>query len=159
MALALGITGTSFFSTQKDVLLAPGETVDVGKYTITYLSSSKKEFLDRSEAFFSLEAQTNSGSKIMLQTERTFYKNFGMSATRAGISSTPFEDLYIVPSETRVGTDRIGFRILINPLVWWIWVAGPIMIVGTVVALWPSTHSLRRFTLTKKLINKSRVNR
>jgi len=159
MALALGITGTSFFSTQKDVLLAPGETVDVGKYTITYLSSSKKEFLDRSEAFFSLEAQTNSGSKIMLQTERTFYKNFGMSATRAGISSTPFEDLYIVPSETRVGADRIGFRILINPLVWWIWVAGPIMIVGTVVALWPSTHSLRRFTLTKKLINKSRVNR
>jgi cytochrome c biogenesis factor len=76
-----------------------------------------------------------------------------MSATRAGINSTPFEDLYIVPSETRAGTDKIGFRIMINPLVWWMWIAGPIMIVGTVVALWPATNSLKNFKLTNKLMN------
>ena len=153
MALALGITGTSFFSTQKDVLLAPGETVAIGKYTITYVSSSGTELIDRSEAFFTLEARTDAGSNITLQTERTFYKNFDMSATRAGINSTPFEDLYIVPSETRAGTDKIGFRIMINPLVWWMWIAGPIMIVGTVVALWPATNSLKNFKLTNKLMN------
>lgn len=153
MALALGITGTSFFSTQKDVLLAPGETVDIGKYTITYVNSSGTELIDRSEAFFTLEARTDAGSTITLQTERTFYRNFDMSATRAGINSTPFEDLYIVPSETRAGTDKIGFRVMINPLVWWMWVAGPIMIVGTVVALWPATHILKNFKLTNKLMN------
>ncbi|SVA54824.1 uncharacterized protein METZ01_LOCUS107678 [marine metagenome] len=153
MALALGITGTSFFSTQKDVLLAPGETVAIGKYTITYVSSSGTELIDRREAFFTLEARTDAGSNITLQTERTFYKNFDMSATRAGINSTPFEDLYIVPSETRAGTDKIGFRIMINPLVWWMWIAGPIMIVGTVVALWPATNSLKNFKLTNKLMN------
>ena len=159
MALALGITGTSFFSTQKDVLLAPGQTVDIGKYAITYVHFSEKELLDRSEVFFTLEARTNSGSKIMLQTERTFYKDFDMSATRAGIRSTPFEDLYIVPSEIRAGTDKIGFRILINPLVWWMWIAGPIMIIGTVVTLWPSTHQVRSFPLVNKLINKGTFNR
>ena len=159
MALALGITGTSFFSTQKDVLLAPGETVDIGKYAITYVDSSGKELVDRSELFFTLEARTNSGSKIILQTERTFYKNFNMSATRAGIRSTPFEDLYVVPSETREGTDKIGFRILINPLVWWMWIAGPIMIIGTVVALWPSTLQGRSSKSANKLINKGTYSR
>ena len=31
----------------------------------------------------------------------------------------------------------VGFRLLVNPLIWWMWVAGPVMILGTIIALWP----------------------
>ena len=46
------------------------------------------------------------------------------------------EDFYVVPSENLPDGD-VGFRILVNPLIWWMWVAGPVMILGTVIALWP----------------------
>ena len=59
-----------------------------------------------------------------------------MAATRAAIRSTPVADLYVVPSEN-LPDGSVGFRILVNPLMWWMWVAGPVLILGTVIALWP----------------------
>lgn len=59
-----------------------------------------------------------------------------MSSTRASIRSTPVEDFYVIPSEV-LDDGSTGFRVFVNPLVWWMWIAGPIFILGTVVALWP----------------------
>jgi cytochrome c-type biogenesis protein CcmF len=61
-----------------------------------------------------------------------------MLSTRAAIRSTPVDDLYVMFSEVQPDGQSAAFRLLMNPLVWWMWVAGPVMIVGTVVALWPA---------------------
>ena len=75
-----------------------------------------------------------------------------MASTNAAIRSTPVEDLYIVPSEN-LADGSVGFRVLVNPLIWWMWVAGPVMVIGTVIALWPQkipvlvpAQSPRRYT-------------
>ena len=60
-----------------------------------------------------------------------------MSATRAAIRSTPIEDFYIVPSE--FGDDgRTVFRVYVNPLVWWMWFAAPVLLLGTLLAIFPT---------------------
>ena len=59
-----------------------------------------------------------------------------MAATRAGIRQTPVEDLYVLASEFSPD-GRALFRVHINPLVVWLWIAGPIMVLGTLVSLWP----------------------
>ena len=66
------------------------------------------------------------------------YTAFNMLSTRAGIRSTPIEDLYIIFREVRPDGQTAAFRLLVNPLVWWMWLAGPFVILGTVVALWPA---------------------
>jgi len=48
------------------------------------------------------------------------------------------EDLYILFSELQPDGSSAAFRLLVNPLVWWMWVAGPVLIFGTIFALWPS---------------------
>ena len=80
------------------------------------------------------------GGKLLetLRTTRAFYPSFNMASTRAAVRSTPVEDLFIVPSEN-LADGSVGFRILVNPLIWWMWVAGPVMMLGTVIALWPQT--------------------
>ena len=65
-----------------------------------------------------------------------------MAATRAAIRSTPVEDLYVVPSEN-LADGKVGFRLLVNPLMWWMWVAGPVLVLGTLVALWPQPSPVR----------------
>jgi cytochrome c-type biogenesis protein CcmF len=71
-----------------------------------------------------------------LQPGFAFYPSFSMASTRAGIRQTPIEDLYILASEF-TDDGRALFRIHINPLILWLWLAGPVMVFGTVVSLWP----------------------
>ena len=75
-----------------------------------------------------------------MTARREFYPSFNMAATRAAIRSTPVEDFYVVPSEN-MPDGSVGIRILINPMIWWMWVAGPLFIMGTVVALWPERRT------------------
>ncbi len=138
VVLAAGIVGSSFYATQRDVLLLPGQSAEIQGYEVTYLESRSVQQSDRLESFFTLDVTRGGEFITTLEAERTFYPDFSISATRAGIRSTPVEDLYVVPSETREGDESIGFRIFVNPMVWWMWLAGPIMILGTVVALWPA---------------------
>ena len=70
---------------------------------------------------------------------RDFYPSFNLASTQAAIRSTPVEDLYIIPGEI-LDDGRVVFRIFVNPLVMWMWVAGPLLVVGVLVALWPQTE-------------------
>ena len=136
LMVALGIVGTSFFNTQKDVVLSPGETVAVENYEIRYLGTTLIPFGNRTEFISSVEVYRDGEYLDTISPNRAFYPSFNMASTRAAIRSTPVEDFYVVPSENLPDGD-VGFRILVNPLIWWMWVAGPVMMLGTVVALWP----------------------
>ena len=83
-------------------------------------------------------AQVHAGGRDLgvMVARRTFYRNFNISAIRAAIRSTPLEDFYIVASEFDAD-GRAIFRVHINPLVWWMWAAGPLLALGTVFAISP----------------------
>jgi cytochrome c-type biogenesis protein CcmF len=134
--VALGITGTVFFNTQRDVVMAPGDRVIVGEYEIRYLGTATGPKSNRTEFVSNVEVYRDGNLLETLQPQRAFYPSFNMASTRAAIRSTPVEDLFIVPSEN-LDNGNVGFRILVNPLIWWMWVAGPVLIVGTIVSLWP----------------------
>jgi len=134
--VAFGVIGSSFFGLQRDVVLAPGETYDIADYKITYIETTPIVQSDRTEFISAINVDRNGEYLTTMTARRSFYPSFNMASTLAGIRSTPVEDLYIVPSEN-LPDGSVGFRILINPLMWWMWVGGPVMIVGTVIALWP----------------------
>ena len=148
LMVALGIVGTSFFNTQKDVVLSPGETTTVDDYEIRYLGTTQVIHGNRTEFISSVEVYriAPDGARQLLDIinpNREFYPSFNMASTRAAIRSTPVEDFYVVPSENLPNGDA-GLRILINPLIWWMWAAGPVMVLGTVIALWPEPAPARQ---------------
>ena len=136
LMVLLGIVGTSFFNSQKDVVLSPGETAAIENYEIRYLGTAVLPFGNRTEFISSVEVYRDGELLDTISPNRAFYPNHNMASTRAAIRSTPVEDFYVVPSENLPDGD-VGFRLLVNPLIWWMWVAGPVMILGTVIALWP----------------------
>ncbi len=138
--LALGVTGSSFYGIQKDVALSPGESADVGAYTLTYVGASAVDKADRIEA--TAEVQVFRGNDFLgsYHPRRDFYPSFNMASTQAAIRSTPIEDLYIIPGEL-LEDGRAIFRVFVNPLVMWMWVAGPLLLLGVTVALWPQREA------------------
>ena len=134
--LALGVVGSSFFDTQRDVILAPGERATIADYEIEYVSTTAVQKSDRTEFVDTIKAYKGGEFIGIMNPKRAFYPEFRMSSTRAAIRSNPVEDFYVIPGET-MSDGSAGFRVFVNPLVWWMWVAGPVLIIGTVVALWP----------------------
>ena len=140
--VALGVVGSSFYGVQKDVVLAPGERTSIGGYEVEFLTTTFQAFPDRSESRFLLAAYKDGTPLTALEARRDFYPAFDISSTQAAIRSTPVEDLYVVPSSLQEDGSA-GFRIFVNPMIWWIWVAGPVMVLGTVIALWPQRSPAR----------------
>ena len=134
--VALGVLGGSLFEIQRDVVLAPGETYSISGYELRYLNTDQTLRSDRTEYVSKLELRRGGELLENMEARRSFYPSFNMASTLAAIRSTPVEDFYVVPSEN-LPDGSVGFRILVNPLVWWMWVAGPVLILGTVVSLWP----------------------
>ena len=92
---------------------------------------------DRIERSALVEGLRNGHSLGVMEATYHFYPSFQMASTRAALHSTPIQDLYIIPQEF-FEDGSVAFRIFLNPLVWWIWIAGPVLILGTLVSLWPS---------------------
>ena len=134
--LALGVAGSSFYGIQRDVALSPGETAEIGEYSIKYIGSSAVDRVDRVEARTEVHVFRGDNFLGAYYPKRDFYPSFNMASTQAAIRSTPVEDLYIIPGEL-LDDGRALFRIFVNPLVMWMWVAGPLLILGVLVALWP----------------------
>lgn len=88
----------------------------------------------------------------ILNTEKRRYVTSDQDMTEVGIRSTPMEDLYLILSavdDTRgalgadSGAQGIDLQVLIKPLVGWIWFGTFMLVIGTVVALWPSADRRR----------------
>lgn len=140
VVLGLGVTASTFYGVQRDVVLKPREEVTVEGWTLHFLATRHQQRGDREEQLATL-AVYRGGRFVGLYTPWTaFFPNSpigAVSATRAAIRSTPAEDLYIIASEFQED-GSVLFRILVNPMVWWMWfVAGPLAVLGVVVSLWP----------------------
>ena len=139
--MALAIVGTYFFDTQRDVILAPGERVTVEGYDIEYLGANHTQFPDRIESVATVMVERDGEVLGTYQPRQVFYPQFSLRPARAAIRSTPAEDLYIIPNDF-FDDGTVGFRILVNPLVMWMWIAGPVLVLGTLIALWPQTRRI-----------------
>ena len=58
-------------------------------------------------------------------------------STEVGIMSGLRVDLYIVLAGLVNGTEQAVFRFTINPLVWWVWFGGFVLVLGGLIVLWP----------------------
>ncbi len=135
--LALGVIGSSFYKVEAEASLNPGESFQIGKYTLKYEGMSdypteKKEVVSATLQVF------NKGKPagIMAPAE-TFHINYENPVSEVAIRSTPLEDLYVI----LMGWDQIGglaaFKAYINPLMVWMWIGGFLFLLGTVIAIWP----------------------
>jgi cytochrome c-type biogenesis protein CcmF len=134
--LAVGATASSFYSVQRDLVMSPGDTSTLGQYSFRYIGVNQTTYSDRQEDVAEFEVFAGDKYLGIMKPFRAIYPDFRIAATRGAIRSTPIEDFYIVPSEFNDDGTAV-FRVLINPMVWWMWASGPLFLVGTLLAVSP----------------------
>jgi cytochrome c-type biogenesis protein CcmF len=151
--LGVGIVASSFYSIQNDFVMKPGETKTIENYSFTYIEKEEYIYSDRKQQIAKFNVKNKNENLGYLYPERSFYPIFRISATKGAIHSSLLEDFYLVPSEFREDGQAV-FRVLINPMMIWMWLAGPVLIFGTIFALIPGRSRKTKVLLADILKDK-----
>jgi len=154
--LGIGITASSFYSIQNDFVMKPGQTKTIDSYSFTYVGKEENIYSDRKEQIAEFKIKNKNKDLGYLYPERSYYPIFRISATKGAIHSTLIEDFYLVPSEFREDGQAV-FRVLVNPMIIWMWLSGPVLILGTIFSLIPSKSKKNKSLLSDVLKNKFKV--
>ncbi len=140
--LAIGVVGSQGFKVEKDVTLSSGQEATIGSYRVVYggLASSvegRKEVVAGTLTVYS-------GDQLLgkMTPSKEFYPGYDSPNTEVAIRSTPAEDLYLILNSWT--STNASFKLVINPLVSWIWVGGYLLLMGALIAFWPDAKEKRR---------------
>ncbi|GAB7388545.1 heme lyase CcmF/NrfE family subunit [Bacillaceae bacterium] len=141
--IAIGLTGAGSFSTDIQRSLDPGESIVVGSYTLRYLGMGEETFPDRNAVYADLLVHKDGKELGVARPEKLFYTNGGQPTTEVTVISSFTEDLYVVLSGWVEGSERAVVQVKIFPLISWVWFGGYVLIIGTLISLWPETRRVR----------------
>jgi cytochrome c-type biogenesis protein CcmF len=131
-----GITGSSVFSTQHLVTLRPGDATQVGPYRIRFDGLSETTRHGALVVTARLHAFAGARDLGSMDASRNLFLTGSNSTTDVALRSTPANDLYVILTAwTREGDATL--RLLVNPLVLWIWAGGLVLTAGAVIAMIP----------------------
>jgi len=135
------------FKTETQATLRPGESATLRSpyghvYTFTHLGISQYDALNRQVTAALVEVRRDGKPAGLLKTEkRQHVDGLGRPtfepSTEVGIKSGLREDLYVVLGGLVNGTEQAVYRFTINPLVWWVWFGGYVLVLGGLIVLWP----------------------
>lgn len=138
----IGITG-SYFSTEVEKTLKIGESISIKDYRLTY--DNIKETApnpSKYEAIATLSVEKN-GKKIWTaRPEKELFVNWEeQPSTIVDIRSNLKEDLYVILGGFQEDSTAF-FKVIVNPLVKWLWIGGIVISVGTLIVMWPDRKVL-----------------
>jgi cytochrome c-type biogenesis protein CcmF len=139
--IAIGVIGSSFYGVEKETTIKPGESISIENYTLTYENMDRYE--TRSKLVVTATLSVYNGEELIgkLMPEKHYHLLSDQWMTEVAIRSTLLEDLYAILA----GWDEDGtasFKVLVNPLVSWIWIGGGIFLLGGLIAFWPDRQKL-----------------
>lgn len=130
--VAVALIASRSFSTDSEFALAEGETALVGGHEVTYLGSSVSE--QDNFSLVSLELDVD-GEEFAPGVQRfPNGRTVGVPSVKTGFQ----RDVYLVATQLPEGDGgELQLRVIIQPMIMWLWIGGIVMVVGTALAALP----------------------
>lgn len=142
--MAVGILGSSIYKIEHTAVLARGESMTVGEYTLTYQDLERRTSGDK-EVIAAVVVVGREGRWIgVLMPAQDAYPRSQQHVTIPAVRTTLKEDLYVILGGWEEEGVTAAFRVHVNPLVVWIWIGGGLFVAATLVAAWPEARRKER---------------
>ena len=142
--LAIGIAGGAYGAT-KVRHLRPGDTMSIRGYKLTYLGTVGRNGPNDIEERARL-AVTRGGDNLgVLMAGKNRYPAEGQVSNEVAIHSDWLraQDLFVIGDQFNKD-GSVVLKVLVNPLVDLVWLAGFVFLLGALVAMWPDPREQRR---------------
>ena len=145
--MAIAAVASSVYQEQTRALVAPGESFEIGRYTVDYIGLSERAGVANgidSEVVAVLRVEDAGEFVAVLEPGRRFFDNFpGQPLTKVDIETGLREDLYVFLQ----GWDEEGvaeISAFVNPLMIWLWIGAGVYVAGGLVVFAPVNAPARQ---------------
>ena len=136
--IMMGIAGSMTYSSEKDATLAVKESLDIGNYRVQFegLKGTQQPTHFRVEGSFRLFH--NGNDEGVVSPALKFFPSQQSPIGRAVHQSSLSEDIYLILSGfSEVDRNHATLKVLVRPLVVWMWIGGFVIMFGTLICIWP----------------------
>lgn len=149
----VGIALSSSYSIQDDVKMRPGDKVQLGGYTLSFLNESRLEGPNYHGVQIQVEIQSHNKKKI-IYPEKRIYDAGKMSMTEAAIDIHPFRDIYVALGEP-LDDNSWSLRVYYKPFIRFIWGGGFLILAGGILGFTNRRYYKETSPLTRHLAEQS----
>ena len=144
--IGVAVIGNEFYQSTTHVTLADGKSVELAGYRLTYTDLESRRSSNHTEIRASLLVTDSSSGRALgtITPRRNIYdKAPDQPTSEVGLRMTPAEDVYVILNGWQGDGSSATFTIYINPLTMWMWIGGLLVVIGTVVSVWPHPQPAR----------------
>lgn len=133
----IGFVGRGW-SLDKEASMSPGESVQFEGYTIRYVGPRMEVDNEKRMVFADVDVERRGALVERLSPGQFVYKTMGgQQSSEVARHVTVRDDLYMVMGMLNPVTRVAGFKMHVNTLISFIWLGAAILMLGTVIAMWP----------------------
>jgi cytochrome c-type biogenesis protein CcmF len=136
--IMMGIAGSMTYSLEKEATMAVKQELQLGNYRVQFegLKGSQQPTHFRVEGAF--RVFHNGNDQGILTPALKFFPTQQSPIGRAVHQSSLDEDIYLILSGfSEVDRNHATLKVLVRPLVIWMWIGGCVIALGTLVCIWP----------------------
>jgi cytochrome c-type biogenesis protein CcmF len=138
----VGVTMVGGYQEEKDVRMGPGDTVNIGSYTFTFVGIREAQGPNYTASVGDVDVSEGGRVIRRLNPEKRNYATSGMPMTEAAIDAGLTRDVYVSLGEP-LPDGAWAVRVYYKPFVDWIWFGCLIMALGGLVAASDRRYRLR----------------
>ena len=140
--IILGVCLTSHYSIEEDVRMAPGEQIEIGRYTFIFQGVNSEPGPNYAADVGTIEVFKNGEPYRNLYPEKRSYYATGAIQTEADIDVGFTRDLFAALGDPR-GEGAWVVRLHVKPFVFWIWLGAFLMAAGGITAILDKRYRVR----------------
>ncbi len=138
-----GLIGSNVYKVESTAMVSvkPGATATVHGYTLKYTGMETGTGPQSSTTTAAAFDIYRGGVKIGTLDPHTDIYPVSGAAVRAVILGRTWEDLFVTPDQPfDTSSKTIALRMVVFPLIRWVWIGSILLCVGAVVSLWPKAR-------------------
>jgi cytochrome c-type biogenesis protein CcmF len=132
-----GVAASSTLKTEREITLKPGESVTVAGQTVRLERVWGREERGRTSIGADVSILRNGKLVDHLEPEQHFFAMSDTPVPTPAVRSSIVRDVYVNLMAFKEDGSSATVRVLVEPLVVWIWAGGGIVCLGALLGLWP----------------------
>jgi cytochrome c-type biogenesis protein CcmF len=132
----IGFAGRAW-GLDKEVSLSPGEKMSIAEYTLTYAGTRMEVDSEKRMIFADVDVTRHGEPVGRISPAKFIYKTTPDPSTEVARHITVRNDLYAIIGMVNPSTKVASFQIHVNALISFIWFGAAILVLGSMVAMWP----------------------
>jgi cytochrome c-type biogenesis protein CcmF len=139
-----GIVASATYTLERDVTLKKGESVAVGPYTVGFSETWGREEPHRFVVGADMIVKRGDTVLDTIAPKMNFYNTQQQPIPTPAVRSTMRDDVYLTLMAFERDGSQVTVRAFVEPLVWWIWYGGMVVMAGGLIALYPAKRRPRK---------------